>query len=80
MAPWDGIVAATAHRGGFGIELREALRAATLGGRYVAHQDDVGPLRAGHRANLAVWDGDPMAIPGATRCRFVVVDGVTTYE
>jgi hypothetical protein len=78
MAPWDGVVAATAHRGGHGVDLRDALHAATLGGRYVAHQDHVGPLRAGHRADLAVWDGDPVAAGGAAPCLFVVVDGTTT--
>jgi predicted amidohydrolase YtcJ len=75
MAPWDGVAAATAHRGGLALEPREALRAATLGGRYVAHQDDVGPIRAGHRADLAVWDGDPLDAVGARSCLFVVVNG-----
>jgi predicted amidohydrolase YtcJ len=78
MAPWDGVVAATAHRGGRGVDLRDALRAATIGGRYVAHQDDVGPLRAGHRADLAVWDGDPLTSADARSCLFVVVDGRIT--
>jgi hypothetical protein len=78
MAPWDGVVAATAHRGGLGIDLASAVRAATLGGRYVAHQDNVGPLHAGHRADLAVWDGDPVALEQACPCLFIVVAGDIT--
>jgi predicted amidohydrolase YtcJ len=78
MAPWDGVVAATAHRGGLGIDLLSAVRTATLGGRYVAHQDDVGPLHAGHRADLAVWDGDPVAMEQARSCLFIVVAGKIT--
>jgi hypothetical protein len=78
MAPWDGVVAATAHRGGLAVDPPDALRAATLGGRYVAHQDDVGALRAGHRADLAVWDGDPLGAARTRSCLFVVVDGLIT--
>lgn len=78
IAPWAGVVAATAHRGGHGIAVAAALHAATAGGRYVAHQDDVGHLRAGHRADLAVWDGAPLDQAGASSCLFVVVRGEVT--
>jgi hypothetical protein len=37
MAPWAGVIAATAHRGGLGIDLPSVVRAATLGGKYVVH-------------------------------------------
>jgi len=78
MAPWDGVVAATAHRGGRSLDARASLAAATTGGRYVAHQDDAGPLRAGYRADLAVWDGDPLAAGNGRRCLCVVVQGEIT--
>jgi predicted amidohydrolase YtcJ len=77
MAPWAGVLAASVHRGGNGIGLREALHAATVGGRHVAHQDHVGAVRTGHRADLAVWDGDPLAtgLTPAPRCLATVVAG-----
>jgi predicted amidohydrolase YtcJ len=77
MAPWAGVLAASAHRGGNAISRREALHAATVGGRHVAHQDDVGPLRAGCRADLAIWDSDPLATDTALapRCLATVVAG-----
>jgi predicted amidohydrolase YtcJ len=78
MAPWEGVVAATAHRGGRSLNTAAALTAATVGGRYAAHQDDAGPLRAGNRADLAVWDGDPLAAGGTRRCAGIVVRGQLT--
>lgn len=80
MAPWAGVLAATAHRGGYSISRRAALVAATLGGRHVARQEGVGPLRPGYRADLAVWDGDPMAGAFETppRCLTTMVAGVVT--
>lgn len=78
MAPWTGVAAATAHRGGRSLNAAAALAAATTGGRYVAHQDDTGPLRAGYRADLAVWDGDPFAAGNDPVCRLIVVRGHLT--
>ncbi|HEX6254478.1 MAG TPA: amidohydrolase family protein [Euzebyales bacterium] len=82
MAPWAGVRAAHEHRGGNAISRREALDAATIGGRHVAHQDDVGPLRAGRRADLAIWDGDPLATDLTTppRCLGTVVAGAATTD
>lgn len=81
MAPWSGVAAAVEHRGGHGITPERALDAATLGGRYVAHQDDVGPLVAGHRADLAVWDGDPLRAGERTDpvCLLTLVAGRITH-
>lgn len=77
LDPWGGVVAAERHRGGLGLDRRAAFSAHTLGGRYVAGQDGVGPLRAGARADLAVWDGDPLAVPDPRelRCLATVVGG-----
>ena len=80
MAPLHGIVAATAHRGGHGIDPASALAAATTGGRHVVHQDDVGVLRAGHRADLALWDGDPLARGGPATCLGIAVRGQITLR
>jgi hypothetical protein len=82
MAPLAGMAAATAHRGGRGVTPVEALAAATSGGRYVAVQDDVGTVRSSQRADLSVWDGDPLqsvagALPG---CLGVVVRGATNLS
>ncbi|MBW3605346.1 MAG: amidohydrolase family protein [Actinobacteria bacterium] len=81
MAPWSGVVAAVEHRGGHGITPAQALAAATLGGRYVAHQDDVGPLVVGHRADLAVWDRDPFRAGehDDPTCLLTVVEGRITH-
>lgn len=77
LDPWGGVVAAEQHRGGLGLDRRAALRAHTLGGRHVAHQDDVGPLAPGMRADLAAWDRDPLAVedPRAARCLATLVAG-----
>jgi predicted amidohydrolase YtcJ len=77
LDPWGAVVAAERHRGGLGIERARALRAHTIGGRYVAGQDDVGPLRAGARADLALWPTDPLgaANPRALRCLATLVAG-----
>ena len=80
MDPWAGVLAATAHRGGYSIDRRRALTAATIGGHHVARQEGVGPLRPGYRADLSVWDGDPMAgaLDTPPRCVATVVAGVIT--
>jgi len=63
LDPWGAVVAAERHRGGAGLDRRAAFAAHTLGGRYMAGQDDVGALVAGARADFAVWDADPFAVP-----------------
>jgi predicted amidohydrolase YtcJ len=82
MAPWAGVAAATAHRGGFSLDRRQALAVATIGGRHAARQERVGPLRIGHRADLAVWDGDPLAgaLEEPRRCVATVVAGDITHS
>jgi predicted amidohydrolase YtcJ len=77
LDPWGGVVAAERHRGGLGVDRAAALAAATLGGRHVAGQDDVGPLVAGGRADLAVWSADPLAVddPRDLDCLATVVAG-----
>lgn len=77
LDPWGAVVAAERHRGGRGVTRLRALRAHTLGGRHAAGQDHVGALIAGHRADLAVWDLDPLTCddPRALRCLATVVAG-----
>ena len=77
MDPWGAVAAAEQHRGGLGVGRLQALTAHTLGGRFVAGQDDVGPLAVGRRADLAVWDADPLAVADVRtlRCLATVVRG-----
>ena len=77
LDPWGGVWAAEHHRGGHALDRYTALVAHTLGGRHVAGQDDVGPLRAGARADFAVWSADPLEVedPRALACLATVVAG-----
>lgn len=77
MDPWGGVLAAEQHRGGLSMNRSAALAASTLGGRFVAAQDDVGPLTPGMRADLAVWSTDPLAQedPRAAVCVSTLVRG-----
>jgi predicted amidohydrolase YtcJ len=81
MDPWAGVVAAERHRGGLGTDRRTAWRASTLGGRFVAGQDDVGPVVVGARADLAVWDADPLAVddPRHLGCLSTIREGRQVY-
>lgn len=64
LDPWGAVHAAEHHLGGRGLTRAAALAAHTLGGRFVAGQEAwVGTLGAGMRADLAVWDADPLAVP-----------------
>lgn len=65
MAPWASIAAAEhRRRDQHAITRLEAISASTLGGRNAARQDRlVGVVRAGMRADLAVWEGDPFESP-----------------
>ncbi|CAN5458209.1 amidohydrolase [soil metagenome] len=81
MDPWGGVVAAERHLGDAGVDRRTAWAAATLGGRHVAGQDDVGALRPGGRADFAVWSADPLAVedPRVLDCLATVVGGRTVF-
>ncbi len=82
LDPWGGVVAAERHLGGLGLSRAEALRAAVVGGHFAAHQDDeVGLLTVGRRADLAVWDRDPLAVddPRTARCLATVVRGASVH-
>lgn len=56
----------------------DALLAATLGGRTAARQPNVGPLRPGHRADLAAFEPGPDGEVGG-RCVLTVVAGVVVH-
>jgi predicted amidohydrolase YtcJ len=82
LDPWGAVAAAEGHRGGLGINRRAAIAAHILGGHYVAAQDDrVGVLRPGRRADLAVWDVDPLAADSVRhlRCLATVSRGRTVH-
>lgn len=81
LDPWGAVVAAERHRGGWGLDRRAALIAHTLGGRYVAGQEHVGPLRRGARADFVAWPSDPLAAddPRCMRCLATVVSGEVVY-
>lgn len=81
MDPWAAVWAAEHHRGGHGLPRQQALAAHTLGGRYAAGQDDVGALRAGARADFAVWADDPLGLddPRGLACLATVVAGRVVY-
>ena len=66
MAPWSSIEAAEHRRLDMhAITRLEAVSASTLGGRNAARQERfVGVVRAGMRADLAVWEGDPFEQSG----------------
>ncbi len=79
MDPWDTIHAAEHHPvPGQGVGRLEAVSMSTLGGRSAARQDRfAGVVRAGMRADLAAFEGDPYAAddPRGTRCALTVVQG-----
>lgn len=77
LDPWGAVAAAERHRGGLGIGRRGAVLAHTRGGRHVAGQDDAGVLAPGARADLAVWDADPLTVddPRRLRCLATAVRG-----
>ncbi len=82
--PWS-IVAAAQHRADPTHELTrlEAVSASTLGGRHAGRQERwVGVLRAGMRADLSVWEGDPYADDdvGESRCVLTMVQGRITHD
>jgi predicted amidohydrolase YtcJ len=79
MDPW-GTIHAAEHRWRAAHEVSrlEAVSMSTLGGRSAARQDRfVGVLRAGMRADLVAFEGDPYAAddPRGHRCVLTVVHG-----
>lgn len=83
MDPW-GTVHAAQHRrrDEHAVTRLEAISAHTLGGRTAARQDrSVGPLRAGMRADLAVWEGDPYMAddPRGAICSLTLLRGRVTH-
>ncbi len=81
LDPWGAVQAAENHRGGSGLTRQDALAAHVLGGRFLAGQDEAGIVRPGWRADLAVWDADPLGVeePRALRCLATVVGGHVVY-
>lgn len=83
MDPWGGVHAAQYRRyDEHALSRLEAVSASCLGGRYAARQDRfTGVLRAGMRADLAAWEGDPFAAddPRGANCVLTVVRGTVTH-
>lgn len=82
--PWATVHAAERRvRSTHALTRLEAVSASTLGGRHAARQERfVGVLRAGMRADLAAWEGDPWAAddPRQTRCVLTMVRGRLTHD
>jgi predicted amidohydrolase YtcJ len=79
MDPWGTVWAAEArHRPEHEVSRLEAVSMSTLGGRYAARQERyVGVVRAGMRADLAAFEGDPYEAddPRGARCVLTIVHG-----
>lgn len=79
MDPWGAVYAAEHRRHPeHQLTRMEAVSALCLGGRHAARQDRfAGSVRAGMRADLAVWEGDPFAAedPRETPCVLTIVRG-----
>ncbi len=83
LDPWAAVYAAE-HRGfaEHQVSRLEAVSMSTLGGRSAARQDRfVGVVRAGMRADLAAFEGDPYAAedPRGARCALTIVGGRVAY-
>ncbi len=83
MDPWGAIHGAQhRRRPEHAINRLEAVSASTLGGRFAARQDRyAGVVRAGVRADLAAWEGDPFGAddPRGARCVLTVAGGRVTH-
>ncbi|MEX1177869.1 MAG: amidohydrolase family protein [Nitriliruptor sp.] len=79
MDPWATVYAAEHRRSPrHQVSRLEAVSMSTLGGRHAARQDRyAGVVRAGMRADLAAFEGDPYAAddPRGARCALTVVHG-----
>lgn len=77
LVPWTSVrAAATTTQAGSAMELTDALNAATVGGRIAARQPTVGTIKAGHRADLAAYEGT-LCEPG--RCVLTTVAGTIVH-
>jgi predicted amidohydrolase YtcJ len=83
LDPWGGVHAAEVRaHAEHAITRLEAVSSSTLGGRNAARQERyVGVIRAGMRADLAVWEGDPFRAedPRGTRCVLTLHRGRVTH-
>ncbi|CAN5401252.1 amidohydrolase [soil metagenome] len=74
LDPWASVHSAVTHHDAANrMSGDDALWAATIGGRVAARQPNVGPLRIGHRADLAVFDGE------GGRCLLTIVAGTVVH-
>jgi len=80
LDPWGAVHAAEHHRGGLSLDRSTALRAHVAGGRLAGGQAG-GALLAGERADLAVWDDDPLAVadPRGLVCLATIVGGEVAH-
>ena len=60
--------------GGVGLTWEEALRSVTAAPAAIFGMTDTGTLSAGKRADVVVWDGDPLELTSAPTA--VIIDGV----
>jgi predicted amidohydrolase YtcJ len=83
MDPWGGIWAAQRRwRSEHALSRLEAVSASVVGGRHAARQDRfVGTVRAGMRADLAAYEGDPYAAddPRGATCVLTLLKGRVTH-
>jgi predicted amidohydrolase YtcJ len=79
MDPWEMVMAAQHRRHSeHEVSRLEAVSMSTLGGRHAARQERyVGVVRAGMRADLAIFEGDPYCAddPRGTACVATLVQG-----
>lgn len=84
MDPWEWIHAAQHHPDErYAVTRLEGVSASTLGGRHATRQERyVGVVRAGMRADLSVWEGDPYAAddPRGSRCVRTIREGRVIHE
>lgn len=82
--PWAIVRAASRrHDDRHALRRLEAISATTLGGRHAGRQERyVGVIRAGMRADLSVWEGDPYRDADAPdpRCLLTMVRGRITHD
>ena len=83
MGPVEAMHAAVNHLGGHGVPALRALRAHSVGARYIAGQDEIGQLIRGARADLAVWERDPVPRQGTqseeVSCLATMVRGMLVH-
>jgi predicted amidohydrolase YtcJ len=83
MDPWGTVYAAQhRQRPEHEVSRLEAVSMSTLGGRHAARQERyVGVVRAGMRADLAAYEGDPYDAddPRGARCRLTLTNGRVAF-